>query len=89
MDKPVGWPLVLIKWQDIIGIERPWLDPEEVLELRPASMVSVGVLLNQNEDFVTLAGTWESRDEPPFGNVNCIPRGVIQSLTELGVGQGD
>tara|TARA_R110002051_G_C8414103_1_gene450635 strand:- start:39 stop:308 length:270 start_codon:yes stop_codon:yes gene_type:complete len=89
MDKITGCPLVLIEWQDIVGIERPWLDTEEVLELQPSSMVSVGVIVNQNENFVTLAGTWESGDERQFGNVTCIPRGVIQSLTELGVSQGD
>lgn len=87
MDKIQGNPLVMVHWRDITGHERPWLETDEVLEMQPAPMVSVGVLVDLNENYLTLAGTWETGDDPQFGNVNCIPRGCVVNLRELSVNQ--
>lgn len=76
-------PLVMVKWWDITGNDTPWIDPEDARGMTPASMVSVGVVVKLTDDYLTLAGTWESGSEPQFGNVNCIPRGCIGDLTEL------
>jgi hypothetical protein len=89
MGKTQGIPLVMVHWQDITGHERPWLDPEEALEMQPAPMVSVGLLVHLNDDYLTIAGTWETGDEQQFGNVNCIPRGAVVNLTELLVKPGE
>lgn len=83
MQKLEGKPLVMVKWADITGHDTPWVQPEEVLEMTPAPMVTVGVLVNLNDDYLTIAGTWETGDEQQFGNVNCIPRGCVVDLTEL------
>ena len=82
----------MVEWSDITGHDTPWVEPGEVLEMTPAPMVTVGVVVNLTEDYLTIAGTWESGSEPQFGNVNCIPRGCVRNLTELLVpleGQGD
>jgi hypothetical protein len=92
MSKPGERPLVMVEWSDITGHDTPWVEQEDVLEMTPAPMVTVGIVVNLTEDYLTIAGTWESGSEPQFGNVNCIPRGCVRNLTELLVpleGQGD
>ena len=89
MQKLESRPLVMVHWSDITGHDTPWVQPEDVLEMTPASMVTVGVLVKLTEGYLTIAGTWEIGSEPQYGNVNCIPRGCVVSLTELTVSLGD
>ena len=89
MDKLEGKPLVMVRWADITGHDSPWIDPADALEMTPARMMTVGVLVNLTDDHLTIAGTWETGDEHQFGNVNCIPRGCVTRLAELRVPMDD
>ena len=71
--------VVKVEWQDITGHDRPWWEPEDAKGLRPAVITSIGVLVNEAEGYVTLAGSWED-DGALLGNVNCIPTGVIRKM---------
>ena len=74
---------VIVRWTDIVGVEAPWISREEIDELRPAEMVTVGQIVSAEDDFIVVAGTMDASREGHFGNVNVIPRGVIQSIEHL------
>jgi hypothetical protein len=77
---------VAVFWEDIVGVERPWLTHQETLELTPAPMVTLGVLLHQNKHYITVASTLEiAKDPDHFGSVCCIPRGVVRAMVEVSV----
>jgi hypothetical protein len=72
---------VAVFWEDIVGVERPWLSSEEALQVTPAPMVTLGVLLSRSKECVVVASTLElSQEDPHVGSVCCIPTGAIQSL---------
>tara|TARA_R100001443_G_scaffold91879_1_gene98619 strand:+ start:785 stop:1039 length:255 start_codon:yes stop_codon:yes gene_type:complete len=74
--------LVLVNWVDILGEDDAWSSSEEVKELRPAEISTVGRLLIQTDDYIVVVSSWDHSGDH-FGNVNCIPRGVIRELKEL------
>ncbi|MGA1606889.1 MAG: hypothetical protein ACO4CT_07880 [Planctomycetota bacterium] len=76
-------PWVMVRWTDIVGVEAPWVTREEIEELRPAEMLTVGQIVALEDDFIVVAGTVEASREGHFGNVNVIPRGVILSISHL------
>ncbi len=79
----------MVHWEDIVGLDRPWLSPEEAMELAPAPMCTVGILVHQTDAFVTLASTVETvDDEPQLGSVVCIPTGVVKALWDIPVPKG-
>ena len=84
MEKENVHQLVLIEWLDITSNEQPWMDEEEVKKLIPLSIVTVGRLIEENDSSITVAASWGEDDGELFwGNVNCIPRGVIKSVRLL------
>ena len=80
---PQARRLVVVTWLDIVGHERPWYEPEEAQGLRPAEITSLGILIDEKEDYIIVAGSWED-DGCLLGNVSCIPRGVVRELRSLG-----
>ncbi len=73
---------VKITWLDITSQTDPWIDMDEALEMKPAIMVSVGWIVKDTLEFVTLASTLDTEEEL-VGDVNCIPRATIMSIDEL------
>lgn len=77
---------VAVFWEDIVGVERPWLSFQEALEVAPAPMVTLGLLLHQNKHYLLIASTLElSEEEGQIGSVCCIPRGAVQSIVDVPV----
>jgi len=76
-------PWVMVRWTDIVGVEAPWVTREEIGELRPAEMLTVGQIVALEDDFIVVAGTVDASREGHFGNVNVIPQGVILSISHL------
>ena len=64
------WRMII--WDDITSSEMPWMDRAEACELKPATILSVGTVVNENDEFLTLAGSMGTEGE--IGNVNCIIR---------------
>ena len=84
MPKKGRW--VAVFWEDIVGVERPWLSPEEAEALKPAPMVTLGLLLQKNRHFLTIASTLElTAQEPNIGSVSCIPMGAVQQVVDIPV----
>ena len=73
---------VKITWLDITSQTDPWIDIDDAMEMKPAIMISVGWIVKDNIDFVTLASTVDTEEEL-VGDVNCIPRSTIMSIEVL------
>lgn len=73
------YSLVKVTWQDILGLEGTWVDLEEAAAVTPVTVVTVGYVIVEDEQFVTLASSLEV--EKSFcGSVTSIPRGCILSM---------
>jgi hypothetical protein len=76
-------PLVLVEWLDIVGNdEKPWMTLKEAQGFTPAALKTVGFLIQETTDFVTICSTIGGED---VGNLNCLPRGCITSIKRLTV----
>ena len=73
------WQMII--WEDITSSEMPWMDRAEACELKPATIMSVGVVVNETDAFLTLAGSMGTDGE--IGNVNCIPKACIRRRVTL------
>lgn len=76
--------LVLIHWLDIVHDSNSWTSRQEAIELTPADCYTAGFVLHEDEQRVIVAGTLGSSVDENVGDVNVIPRCVIQSINPLG-----
>ncbi len=76
--------LVKVVWIDTNGIDDSWVSREDVLDITPIEMETIGYLVENDDVFVTVSGTVSDCREL-FGNVNCIPRCCVRSIQPLKV----
>ena len=75
-------PVVVVRWWDIIGMDQAWFTEDDLDSLEPATITTVGLLHEQNDQYIIVVSSWDDSEED-FGNVNCIPLGVIQEMVEV------
>jgi hypothetical protein len=79
--------IVEITWLDTYHVGGSGLTGKEVAELRPVSSISYGRLIEDKDDYITIASSTMAQgiggDQPEYREVTCIPRVVIQSIKEL------
>ena len=71
--------IVVVVWLDIIGVDQAWGTSDDLKALEPVAITTVGRLVEENEEYIIVASSWDASGES-FGNVNCIPVGVIQKM---------
>lgn len=71
-----------VTWVDIHASRETWQTEQEVAELRPLTMTTIGYIVRECREWMTLCSTISS-DGALMGDVNCIPRGCIQSIEPL------
>jgi len=69
----------LFKWLDITSQSEPWMSLDDALEMKPAVMMSVGWIVKETPEYITIASTYDT-DEELVGDVNCIPRKTIMEI---------
>jgi hypothetical protein len=69
-------PLVEVVWSDIVA-SSSWYDDKDVTEMRPEKCVSVGFLVRETEELVTLVSTYSPEGDDRWANTICIPKGCI------------
>ena len=74
---------VEIHWVDAIGVEGSWVTDDELPT--PAAHVTRGWLIKDTPDYVVVAATFgfDDKDEMGYGEVLCIPRGMISYLDDF------
>ena len=78
--------LVAVTWTDTVGHpdNDAWMSKDEAMDMKPAPMTTVGYLLVQTEEDITVASTKSVDDKDDcFGNVNAIPRACITAVVAL------
>jgi len=82
IDSP--WPMVSVRWVDAEARGGPgWEDLEEMIEFAirsPAEVLTVGLLMYENDDYVALTDT---RSPDLTGGVQKIPKGWIIAIEHL------
>lgn len=77
--------LVMVHWIDIIGDDlNPWSTLEQAKEMKPEPIATIGKVVEDNDQHMVIASSWNDQGGL-LGNLNCIPKGVIQSVVEVTV----
>lgn len=78
--------LCRIEWLDINTHTGPWVDLPD--STRPSECFSVGWLIYEDEDYVTISATYSDGDDNRQALViTAIPRGCIKRLEYLDLGK--
>lgn len=78
-------PPVLVTWNDITSCDAAWMSLEEALEYTPSPIQTVGWIVEENEDYIVLVGSYSmDKEDRVFGSVCAIPKSVVVSLDALG-----
>ena len=86
--------LVQIIWLDTNETsDSGWCSKEEAEEARPCRVASYGIVVKENDDFITIAADTDAAliedngnvldADDLFGRVQCFPKGCIESITPL------
>ena len=79
----ISYDLVMIRWKDIQSHDGPWMVIEEIPEFKPVTVETVGWIITDHEQYVTIVSTL-SDDQTFTRSVCSIPRGCIESIKTLG-----
>jgi hypothetical protein len=74
--------LVLVEWLDAYTQDSGWKSKKLLLKAAPVLVRTVGWLVNDQPEFVTVSGSHVPVDDHFDGDCT-IPRGMIKTLTEL------
>ena len=77
-----SYPLVLIRWADIQSHDGPWVDMAEIPEYTPVVVETVGWIITDADDYITLVSTL-SDDKTFTGSVCSLPKGCIKSIKPI------
>jgi len=81
--------LVLVHWIDIIGDDHnPWSSLEQAKDMKPEPISTIGKVVEDNDEFMVVASSWNDQGGL-LGNLNCIPKGVVQGVLEVDVDVGE
>ncbi len=72
--------LVKIEWLDAIGVTTEWEDRKMLRRLKPSKCVSVGFLVDDGDEFKTIA---QSVEKNHILGRQSIPVGCILKITKL------
>ena len=77
--------LVLIEWVDAMDQENGWISKETAIEANVMAVISVGFVINENEDMITIIA---DKDKDPdadtdVSRVTTIPKGCIKHTRVL------
>ena len=70
--------LVLIAWRDVLSSPAAWMSRAEAEDLEPVSMLTVGWIVREEADFLTVAGT--RSNDPETDLVGDSSAHTLQSL---------
>ena len=72
--------LISVKWLDHSGFGR-WVEKEQLMSAKPVVIQSVGWLVQETEDYVTIAASEDT--EGKFNDCNIIIRSCIQEMRNV------
>lgn len=76
-------PLVIVRWEDATEPFTGWVEYKEMIEKKPAECFSVGWLIKDNENQMTLMADWCNDNSQEGGRVAIIPKGMVKEVKYL------
>ena len=74
--------VVLVEWTDACSDEAGWKSLKKIRKQAPMVVRSVGFLVTDHPDYVTIVGSHIPFDDTTDGDVT-VPRGMVISIKEL------
>jgi hypothetical protein len=74
--------VVLVEWLDAFTGDAGWKHLKKLRKQAPVLVRSVGYVVTDDPDYVTIAASHVPSDDDCDGDVT-IPRGMIKSITDL------
>ncbi len=75
--------IVIVEWLDACCDDDVWKSLDKVRKQKPVTVRTVGYLVKDEPDFVSVVNSIVL-DDGMCGGDNTIPRGMIKSMKELG-----
>ncbi len=75
MEHGVKYPLASVLWRDSAS-DGSWSDPRDV-QRRPSLCLTVGFVVSEGDDHVTLAASVGLSEAEEVANTTCIPRECV------------
>ncbi len=77
--------LVLVEWVDALDQENGWISKETALKATAMTVISVGFILNETADILTIIGDKDKNpnEDSEISRVTTIPKGCIKSIKAL------
>lgn len=82
MSKAKRLPIVMVEWIDACSLENGWNDMKDAKEEKPAAVHSVGFLIANTKDRVTVVASHDASNETVNGGIT-IPKGWVVKITPL------
>ena len=84
---PMNNKVVIVEWIDSAEYEdADWKSEQELKDLRPMIIKTVGMLVNQDDVYVTIASSINNSDissEAQYGGLISIPKSAIQKMCTI------
>jgi hypothetical protein len=80
--------MVRVEWEDSAILQRGWQGHEDAETVKPVRGITVGFLLRDDEEAVTVAGSYGIEDEADDTNTlggMCIPRSAVRKVERVRV----
>ena len=74
--------IVYLEWQDSAGADSVW---SEDADIKPAMIMSAGLLVKEDSDAVVLATSIDDNDPPKYDGLLAIPQTAITRRHNLGM----
>lgn len=76
------YPIIRITWRDATGVDEGWLDLEDVLKQNLSTIHTVGMLIADTDEYVTIALSYDEDNKNIAGYLT-IPRVCITTIEHL------
>lgn len=68
----------IVRWKDAAGhVDNVWRPIEEARELEPAPIVTVGMLVKEEPDYIVLVNSYDARNEVVHGDMVILKANII------------
>ena len=82
----IEYRLVKVVWKDIQGLEATWSSLEEIEEMAPVSIETLGWIIKEDESHLTMVSSLAA-DQTFAGSVTSIPKGCVEDIRLVSVCQ--
>jgi hypothetical protein len=76
-------PIVIVRWKDATEPFSGWVEFKDIIKKTAAGCFSIGWLVKDTEEEITLMADWCDDNSEEGGRVAIIPKGMVQETKYL------